>query len=117
MRVLRTVQGTLAVTDAQLYVSVAGVINPAGLPATLGGTAVDVADAGVPVATVTLPASGRYRSPAGVTPRVTITLSPRNGKYRVRLARSDLRTTIGLPNTTVRVPQAAGWKRPAPLVQ
>ena len=108
-------QGTLAVTDAQLYVrnarftvnwrrhargkpddrlSVAGVINPAGLPATLGGTTVDVAVGGARVASAMLPANGRYRSPAGVTPRMTVTLSPRNGKYRVRLARSDLRATM-----------------------
>ena len=120
--VVKTVQGTLAVTDVQLYVrrarftvnwrrhargkpddrlNVAGAINPAGLPATLGGTAVDLAVEGALVATAMLPANGRYRSPAGVAPRVTVTLSPRNGKYRVRLARSDLRTAIGLPNASV----------------
>jgi hypothetical protein len=77
-----------------------GVINPAGLPANLAGTTVTLDVNGTVLASGTLGAAGWYRSPAGAGPRVTITLSPRGGRYTVRLARADLRAPIGLRNAT-----------------
>jgi uncharacterized repeat protein (TIGR01451 family) len=109
------VQG--AVLDANLYVrnarfridwkrhiagserdklALTGFINPAGLPADLSDTAVALEVNGTSIASGILGTTGRYHTPRGVAPKLVLKLSPRNGRFKVRLARSDLRAAIGL---------------------
>ncbi|MHC4860574.1 MAG: hypothetical protein ACYTDY_10830, partial [Planctomycetota bacterium] len=74
-------------------------IDPALLPPDLAGEDVTIEFGGIRIGTFRLEAAGRkarYRTPKGVLPRVSLKLSPKNGKLTFKLSRTDLLEGLGL---------------------
>src|SRR5262249_34439777 len=77
-----------------------GFINPAGLPADLGDTTMEIAVGGQVLAAGHLSSQGTYFAAPANGPSCSLRLSSKIGKSSIRIFRSDLRPFIAVADAT-----------------